>query len=110
MQNETISTYSDGSIAVRFSLALYKLSVLKKAAYKFTDKASILLEEAEAGHVAVRFSFVEDKSSVHRQKIVHDFCNEVLDQDLRESIAEETEPTRNLILAQAFSKTSLLES
>lgn len=82
---------------------------MKKAAYKFTHHASILLEEPQEGEVSIRFSFDDKKSVSEKQKIVHDFCNEVLDQDLRESIAEETEATRNLILAQAFSQTSLLE-
>jgi hypothetical protein len=31
------------------------------------------------------------------------FRNELLDQDLRESIADQTERVRNLLLAQAFS-------
>jgi His-Xaa-Ser system protein HxsD len=35
------------------------------------------------------------------------FRNEVIDQDLRRRIARETENTRNLILAMAFSKTGL---
>jgi hypothetical protein len=38
-----------------------------------------------------------------------EFCNEVLDQELRETIAEETAGIRNLLLAQAFSKTSLID-
>jgi His-Xaa-Ser system protein HxsD len=43
-------------------------------------------------------------------KLVGEFCNEVLDQDLRETVAEETTGIRNLLLAQAFSKTSLIDS
>jgi hypothetical protein len=38
-----------------------------------------------------------------------EFCNEVLDQELREIIAEETVGIRDLLLAQAFSKTSLID-
>ena len=110
MQTQSISSHSDGRISLRFNLTLYRLSALKKAAYKFTHQASILLEEPQEGAVSIRFSFGDKKSAADRQKIIHDFCNEVLDQDLRESIAEETEATRNLILAQAFSHTSLLEA
>ena len=39
-----------------------------------------------------------------------EFRNELLDQDLRETIAEETERVRNLLLAQAFSGLSLTDS
>jgi len=38
---------------------------------------------------------------------VRDFCNEVLDQELRERVVREMTGIRNLLLAQAFSKTAL---
>jgi len=38
-----------------------------------------------------------------------EFQNEVLDQELREAVAEETKGIQNLLLAQAFSATSLLD-
>lgn len=91
-----------------FGTNVYRLTVLKKAAYKFTDRTSVLISELETANFQVQFSFSEGKDADYKQKVVHDFCNEVLDQDLREIIATETEATRNLILAQAFSKTSLL--
>jgi His-Xaa-Ser system protein HxsD len=104
---------TDGSICVYFDKSTYSLTALKKAAYKFTDRASVLIcnqdNQPEASTVEVRFSFSSEKTGDFKQKAIHDFCNEVLDQDLRETIAAETEATRNLILAQAFSQTSLLE-
>jgi hypothetical protein len=39
-----------------------------------------------------------------------EFRNELLDQDLRETIAEETGRVRNLLLAQAFSGLSLTDA
>jgi hypothetical protein len=39
-----------------------------------------------------------------------DFRNEILDQDLRESIAEETAQVRNLLLVQAFSGLSVTDT
>ena len=41
--------------------------------------------------------------------LANDFPNQVLDQDLRESIAEETKSVRDLILAQAFSGLPILD-
>lgn len=37
------------------------------------------------------------------------FQQALLDQDLREIVSEETEGVRNLILAHAFSKTTLIK-
>ena len=42
------------------------------------------------------------------QAALDDFQTEVLDQNLREKIKLETAPTRNLILAHAFSRTGLV--
>jgi His-Xaa-Ser system protein HxsD len=42
-------------------------------------------------------------------EILRDFFQELLDQDLRETIARETQQARSVILAHAFSRTSLLD-
>jgi len=53
--------------------------------------------------------FNVDKSEDTIDSIVETFRKEVLDQDLRGSIKAETESVRNLILAHAFSRTSLVQ-
>jgi His-Xaa-Ser system protein HxsD len=106
---KAIINASDGSISISFDINIYSLNALKKAAYKFTDRASVLICNAENSIMKVKFSFEKSIANELKEKLVHEFCNEVLDQDLRETIASQTEATRNLILAQAFSKTSLLE-
>jgi His-Xaa-Ser system protein HxsD len=42
--------------------------------------------------------------------LLADFRNEVVDQALRERIRDETQETRNLILALAFSHTGLVDA
>jgi His-Xaa-Ser system protein HxsD len=42
-------------------------------------------------------------------EVVRQFFQELLDQELREQIAEETAPVRTLILAHAFSKADLIK-
>lgn len=103
-----IAETSDGSITARFEGALYSATAVKKAAYKFAADCGVVLTTAD-GDVVATLKFPESVDSENKNKITRSFCNEVIDQDLRESIARETEGTRNLILAQAFSKTTLLE-
>lgn len=84
---------------------IYCLEATQKAAYRFIDRLTILIEKAGddlicdiepvTGH--------ESKFDDH----VADFKRELLDQQLRKQIKEETEPVRNLILAYAFSRTGL---
>jgi His-Xaa-Ser system protein HxsD len=85
---------------------VYSLEAIKKTAYKFADRASVLLKQEDASNVSATFSF---KEGADRSQILADFQNELLDQDLREIVKRETTPLRNLILAHALSRTSLVE-
>ncbi len=101
--------YSASKITLHVSLTIYSLDAIKKTCYKFTDQCSIFLKEIKEEEVEVIFDLDEEWNESQKKHIIKSFCNELLDQDLREKIAAETKATRNLILAQAFSKTSLLD-
>lgn len=89
--------------------SIYGLDAIKKTAYRFADKASIILQPAAENAVSVTFNFVGKHAATNPEQVIGDFCNELLDQDLREIIKRETNPVRNIILAHAFSRTSLVE-
>jgi His-Xaa-Ser system protein HxsD len=91
---------------VRFSSQTYSLDTIKRAAYRFTGQFA--------------FNFLPDQDSIvceivplphgnapDMEAALQAFTNEVLDQDLRRTIADETAAVRNLILAHVFSKTGL---
>jgi His-Xaa-Ser system protein HxsD len=92
---------------VVFSSQLYSVETIKKAAYRFSDVVAvdIVIRPAEIECVLEFLSGASVEESA--EKIVLAFKNEVLDQDLRETIAKETEATRNAILAFALSRTGL---
>lgn len=91
-----------------FDPALYRLSAIKKAAYKFGDCFLLHLSTLENGHIRVTLAAKEQANGPQFQ--VSDFPNEVLDQELREIVAEETQPIRDILLAQAFSAVSLTDA
>jgi len=97
---------SDGSRVVTFDAALYKSSAVKKAAYKYGGLFYVLIAQRD-DHIEVRLKPKEPCTST--DALVGAFCNEVLDQELRETIAGETAGIRDLLLAQAFSKTTLFD-
>jgi len=84
---------------------IYNLEASQKAAYRFIDRLTVLIQkngdqllceiEPVSGH--------EEKFAEH----VSDFKRELLDQQLRQKIKNETEATRNLILSYAFSRSGL---
>lgn len=95
--------------SVVFSARVYSIETIKKAAYRFCDVLSIdIIPRAHDIECVlhVRSGYTDDEV----EAIISAFKNEVLDQDLRATIAKETERIRNVILAHALSKTGLQSS
>lgn len=85
-------------------LEVYGLAALLKVAAKFTDRCFVHLQRRGEQIVEVRF---RSKSQLPLDSIAGEFCNEILDQSLREIVARESEPVRNLVLAYALSRVGL---
>ena len=83
----------------------YGMEAVQKAAYRFIDKLTILIAQRDSTIVCEidPIAGVDTPFDV----VVADFKRELLDQQLRAKIKAETEPTRNLILAYAFSRSGL---
>ncbi len=92
-----------------FDSRVYSIEAIKKAAYRFSDVMSVdirLLPDATECVI----HFIPDSAQAEKERLLGAFRSEVLDQDLRSTIAKETESVRNAILAYAFSKTGLQSS
>ena len=94
------------SKTVSFSSHVYGLDEIKRAAYRFLDVMSVDVTPC-GDEIVCTANFIQATNKDEAQKILNDFKIEVLDQDLRRAIAEETKEVRNAILAYAFSKTGL---
>ena len=95
-------------VIISVDASVYRLSAVKKAAYRFGDRCFVHIEVLAEGYIQVRLT--AKLADMPLDALEGDFRNELLDQDLRESIAEETQRVRNLILAQAFSAASLTDA
>lgn len=98
----------EAACALEFSSAVYDVEAVKRAAYQFCDRVAVEIVP-EAGTIRCRLTALSAAAAEQLEQIARDFRVEVLDQDLRLKIANETEPLRNLILSLAFSKTGLHE-
>ena len=87
--------------------SIYRLAAIKKAAYKFGDRCSVEIESLPQGRV--RLILRPNSPSVDSRNLESELRNELLDQELREHVAEETDGVRRLLLAQAFSSISLTD-
>ncbi len=95
-------------IIVCVDASVYRLSAVKKAAYRLADRCFVQIEALAGGRIQVTLTAKSGNTPL--STLEGDFRNELLDQDLRETIAEETKGVRNLILAQAFSGASLADA
>lgn len=95
-------------ITLTFDLSVYRLAAIKKTAYKFAGRCyvQIATSDSQTAFVSLRTKAPDDPI----QQLAGDFGNELLDQELREEILAETAAVRNLLLAQAFSATSLTDA
>jgi His-Xaa-Ser system protein HxsD len=96
-----------GTIIIELDPAVYRLSAIKKAAYRFGGRCHVQITAADG--VGVQVTLIPKQPTENHDSLRGEFCNEVLDQELREVVTEETAGVRNLLLAQAFSATSLLD-
>lgn len=109
MTNDPQALVFDGTaVHATIDLRTYRLAAVKKAAYRLADRCTAMLGTAEGEKLPVAFTFKPGTSESDAREGVRLFYQELLDQDLREHVAEETAPMRALILAQAFSKTDLI--
>jgi His-Xaa-Ser system protein HxsD len=96
------------AVPIRIDLRAYSLEVVQRAAFKCTDVASFAFSLG-GDHDLDVIATVNPGMNVDPAALTARFQNEVLDQKLRQTIADETKSERDLILAYAFSNTKLLE-
>ena len=87
-------------IVLEFSKRDQSLGALQEAAYRLIGDGSCKIESTDDAYLC-RLSPVEGRRG-DTVDLSRRFLDLVTDENLREKIAAQTEPTRNLILALAF--------
>lgn len=90
-------------------LRSYRLAAVKKAGYRLADRCTLVIGSPDGDRLDVSLRFKTGTTSDHADSVVRAFYQELLDQELREHVAEETNPVRTLILAHAFSHVDLIK-
>ncbi len=90
---------------VEFDAAAHSLLAVKKALYRISDLASA--EIIVTGNTICCRLLPLSSQDCSTHDLVNRLRREVLDQDLREKIAAESNPYRDIILGYVFSKTGL---
>jgi His-Xaa-Ser system protein HxsD len=99
------------AIVVEVDSTIYSESAVMRAAYKFSGLCHVVLSRNGQGpeQLVVSLSLKATQVPLDALTIRGDFLNELLDQQLREKLETEFGAIRELILAQAFADTNLLD-
>lgn len=91
-------------------LLTYELDTVKHTCYRFAARyyGGLSVDE-NATRASITFRFPATVTAEEEEQVIAQFHQDLLDQDLRVRVAERTEVIRNLILANAFANTSLIE-
>jgi His-Xaa-Ser system protein HxsD len=99
-------------LSIEVDTQLYSASAAMRAAYKFTDRFHVELQrpsDADELRLTVILRPKGASQIVDARALRGDFLNELLDQRLRETLEAEFGAVRELIVAQAFADTNLLD-
>lgn len=85
--------------------SVYSLEAVQKAAYRFIDRLTVLISQSEKV-ILCDINVIAGRDDL-LEPLLADFKRELLDQQLRVQIKNETKDVRNLILSYAFSRSGL---
>jgi len=95
-------------VALSLDTRIYAVEAILRAAYKFTGQAYVFLTSDETpGSVIAILTAKDQRYSL--TKLIGDFSNDLIDQQLRHTLQQEFGPLQTLITAQAFSDTNLID-
>lgn len=86
---------------ISIDLSIFSLDTVKRTALRYTSHYHVEIREVTSGTVEVILTPRETVPFVSH--LTRNFRDDLLDQDLRSQIAQETQLACRLILAQAFS-------
>jgi His-Xaa-Ser system protein HxsD len=107
---------SESSATIQLNPNIYSKEAILRASYWFTDIAYIRMPESPEDRLVVRVELKQAVPTLANPKptgireFVKEFCNSLIDFELRRQVEAETASVRQLILAKAFSESGVLES
>jgi len=100
---EIYTKLEDGIILIKLDQSLYEKEAVMAAAYKMTDSCHIIVKPLENSQLGIYFEPKVNQGENELQLIAKNYCNEVLDQQVRLDVEKQNGNIRDLLVKQAFS-------
>ena len=104
---KTIPEIKEGAAHIRLMKEIYDKEAILNAAYKMTDKYSVLIKALGDHEISVIIEPKGQQSIEELESAASDFCNEVLDHQIRLDLEKRFGKIRELIIEHAFSPLDL---
>lgn len=93
----------NGGFSIAVDLSIYAQVAITAACYKYTDKYYIHQQSSEGKEKVVNIVFEsKDSSSPVTTDLVKQFCNDLIDQQVRVDVNKQFGHIRDLIVEEAF--------
>ncbi len=102
-------SFVDGCISASVDLRVYRLVAVQKTAYRLASRFTVMIGAPTETTLPVTFRFAPNTAEHTAIEEARAFFQELIDQELREHVGDETRAMRALVLAHAFSRTGLVE-
>ena len=97
-----VKKIDNDTVLLEINNNLYDVQAIINATYKFTNKCYIHNKPISDAVIGVYFK-AKENTIVSLEKIADEFCNELIDQQVRLNIEKECGSIRNEIVKKAFS-------
>jgi His-Xaa-Ser system protein HxsD len=97
---ELIQKLENGQILLRVNKKIYNHEAILSTAYKFTDNCYVHIAFIDSNYYGVYFT--SKSSNIDLASQVNDFCNELIDQQLRYNLDKSNKSIKEMIIKKAF--------
>jgi His-Xaa-Ser system protein HxsD len=114
-EERQISVHSEFSATISLDPRIYSREAILKTCYWYTAVAYFHVPESPPEKLNVHVSLRQTTPTLQNlrplgiEEFIGEFCNSLLDFELRRQVTAETASVREIILAKAFSESGLLE-
>lgn len=95
--------------ALEIDTSIYELGAIFRASYALTDKYFIFISRSAEEENRIIVALSTKAGDAPARALAGEFSNQLIDHQLRCTLAREAGPLRELIVAQAFSEGNLLD-
>ncbi|MFW9876417.1 MAG: His-Xaa-Ser system protein HxsD [Candidatus Thorarchaeota archaeon] len=107
---EIIYELEDNKLLLSLKREIYEPEIIYAVAYKFTKKCTIFIEPLDERTLGVYFEYENSANNENIKAIAKNFCNELIEQQLRMTLEKKFGNLREVIVKQAFSPISDVKS